>query len=385
MMLTWSESDEFGCDGHAMLAAIKSHVGPSISDYIKKKTFWWGAAGETTERNVFTVSIPGEDDARHRAMSDWAVGLTDSLNIAALRRTQYKFGIAREHEPVIGEMAIKMGSLPSAGETNVDIETIDGKERAQLRAEVLHSSTLFPGMLPKEHWQLRLRSRYISILLGHRRPVTVEFQIGEDDVPERLIDLAEVGKALRLLASDVRLTFGFPRRAGEVRVSDIVHANQANDLRALVPVRSLEEAWAIAQAFALPLTLTVEPGRLIASSVKIGRFYTVNFGTETLGKVDRLDAKGLLVGQEVGVLCEFALRMGRYILVSFAILRGKYGRGANGGVVEGNWEIAKRSALLAEDRKQWMKKEMIAIQKRLGREYENSGVTLLIPRRLRIE
>ena len=205
--LSWSEVDAIDEPfARSFGDAVKRHVGDQ-QEYIKKKTQFLATVGYDKERYKGSITIRSTSAAeRHEVMSEFAVGLRDSLDLAAYSMEEVRFGVSKPRhaasEANSPKLAFTEGRPPGIKAT---IGISDTEESVSLPCDFYSTRAVFP-FLPAEHMKHRFVIGPLSLILLPTARVQLVFD-GDPEKEWSVEQLGKVGKAIRLLQQkEVSLT-----------------------------------------------------------------------------------------------------------------------------------------------------------------------------------
>lgn len=188
--------------GKSLLERIQSDVG-ILEEYAIAKLRWGREAGYTKRRARGTITIAAANGkSPYEQLADFAVGISDKMQISGMELLDSRFGIDRPVRPggTFIDSHIHSPNNQSIGTTRIVVTC--ASERAQLDCETRMARAVFP-FLPERHNKVRLSCHGFSMVMTTRDddgPVScqLQFDLPSGKAPMALGTGGELGRFARL-------------------------------------------------------------------------------------------------------------------------------------------------------------------------------------------
>lgn len=203
----------------SLVTAIRRVIGQQV-EYTKWKARLIEEVGFADRRDAMRVDLAGDDvGAKARALVDWAIGLTPTLQIARLEISRTRFGVKKvvsdtEDASVGGTLTVhsnKTGKHPSSDGVVCHVRTSDSEEEATVTGELMFSESIAP-QIPREYHKRRFIASGVDLVMpvgGERGTMVANLPAYEERL--RLAELLALGRFRRLLAGKPPLQVEFSR------------------------------------------------------------------------------------------------------------------------------------------------------------------------------
>jgi hypothetical protein len=205
--LSWSDTDALDDPfAQSFVKKVKTAVGDQ-KDYIEKKSRFLAKVGYDKVRYKGSISIKAASAIElYEVMSEFAVGLRDSLDLTAYSMEEVRFGVSKPRREITEANEPKWSfkdGVPPGIKATIDIS--DAEESVSLPCDFYSTRAVFP-FLPADHVRHRFLIGPLSLILLPTASVQLVFD-GDPQKEWPAEQLGKVGKAIRLLQQkEVSLT-----------------------------------------------------------------------------------------------------------------------------------------------------------------------------------
>src|SRR5258708_2925234 len=197
-------------DGEALLARLRSDVGPDAYAYLRRKKGWIDAAGFDEGRYHVTITFGAEqsDEDFYELAANFAIGKVKQMPIKGLRASEKRFGILTEiKRERFGDAAfMELPAIPPRGKAIIEARDQHGIEVVTLNCELYPAVTVFP-FLPPRFRKVAFKADGVSFVFtpgandsSHPR-MTMAFHLPAAGDVRPLGELAAAAKLVRMLRS----------------------------------------------------------------------------------------------------------------------------------------------------------------------------------------